>query len=565
MRAHKGGFGLYYHLDFHGGAHAYDWMNTNYLPKMWEQLTTAWEGGIRQVWIANIGDIGLLEYPLCYFMDLAYDMDSHGLSHVNATSAWTEKWIRQQFLSAFSSSDCSTIQVILDGYTHINHNRKPEIMNINVYHPTHYGETKTLITKAKLLEKLAGKLLKKCPPEAEAAFWELVYYPAAASANHCLLWLYATLNHFYAKQGRMETNRYARMVRQCLQRDRQLTDQYHDVCEGRFYGLGLSEHIGFVTWCEDGNRFPVMMHVEGANKPRLIVADSAGEDFTIGSRWSGDTLVLPYALHPGVNEVQVDLACGSREPVAYTVETDCPWLSLTHRKGCVSNKDVLTICIDRSKLTGRQTGVVTVHAGMTSYIHIIAREITSNEAELYIESNGIICMEADHFASRHDVTVAAWTVLCPYGRTGAAIKVLPPTLDCCTWTDRPYVEYRFGAEQAGEYMLHLYMGPSNTATMEHRLCFGLQLNEGTIQEINGAGDGFRSLGLKCQEWYFNVRNNVRICSIPVCCRKGSNTLRLYGGSPLVVFERLVLHPVGIPPQASYLGPPESYLQRSQPE
>ena len=57
MLPHKGGFGLYYHLDFHGGAYAYDWMNTNYLPKMWEQLTAAYDGGIREVWIANIGDI----------------------------------------------------------------------------------------------------------------------------------------------------------------------------------------------------------------------------------------------------------------------------------------------------------------------------------------------------------------------------------------------------------------------------------------------------------------------------------------------------------------------------
>ncbi len=565
MQTHKGGCGLYYHLDFHGGAYAYDWMNTNHLPKMWEQLTTAWESGIREVWIANIGDIGLLEYPLCYFMDLAYDMDSYGLSHVNATPAWTAQWIHRQFGSSFSVSDCHTIQVILDEYTHINHNRKPEIMNVDVYHPTHYGETRTLIAKAKYIEQLAEKLLKTCPLEVRTAFWELVYYPACASANHCLLWLYATLNHFYANQGRLEANWYASLIRQCLKKDQWLTEQYHAISEGRFYGFGLSEHIGFVTWCEDGNRFPVMMHVEGANKPRLIVADSAGEKYTIGSRWSGDTLVLPYALHPGVNEVQIDLACGSREPVAYTLETDCPWLSLSHHEGCVSGKDVLTIHVDRDMLTGTQTGVVTVHAGMTSYIHVIARETPRIPDGIYLESNGLICMEAEHFARQHDIPGVAWTILRSYGRTGSAIKVLPPTLDCCNLTDRPYVEYHFATEQEGKYMLQLYMAPSNTATMEHRLCFGLQLNDGCIQEINGAGEGFRSLDLSCMEWDFNVRNNVRIRSVTVNCRKGCNTLRLYGGSPLVAFERLVLHPAGITPQASYLGPVESYVQRSQSE
>lgn len=565
MRAHKGGCGLYYHLDFHGGAYAYDWMNTNYLPKMWEQLTTAWEGGIRQVWIANIGDVGLLEYPLCYFMDLAYDMDAHGLPAVNHTPAWTDNWIRQQFGSAFSSGDCAAIHAILDSYTHINHNRKPEVMNTGVYHPTHHGETKALIAQAKEILRLADGLLARCPADALPAFWELVYYPAAASANHCLLWLYAGLNEFCARQGRVEANQYADLTQACLLHDRALTEGYHAVGNGRFYGFALSEHIGFVTWCEDGNRFPVTMHVTGANKPRLIVADSAGERFTIGSRWSGNTLVLPYGLHPGVDAVEVDLACGSREPVCYTVETDCPWLTLSHQHGCVTTKDVLTIRINRAELTGTQTGVVTVHAGMTSYIHILAQNAPETSADLYLESNGIICIEAEHFADKHDTPDAAWTVLSPYGRYESAIKVLPPLADCCAAQDSPWVEYRFSAGQDGEYLLHLYMAPSNTATMEHRLCFGLQLNGGDMQEINGAGEGFRSLDLKCREWDSNVRNNVRIRTVPVVCRRGRNTLRLYGGSPLVVFERLVLHPADKPLQASYLGPRESYIQRSQPE
>lgn len=565
MRAHKGGCGLYYHLDFHGGAYAYDWMNTNYLPKMWEQLTTAWEGGIRQVWIANIGDIGLLEYPLCYFMDLAYDMDRHGLSNVNGTPAWTENWIRQQFASSFTAGECATIQTILDAYTHINHNRKPEVMNTGVYHPTHYGETKALIAKAKCILRLADRLLERCPAAALPAFWELVYYPAAASANHCLLWLYSGLNEFYARQGRCEANHYADLVQACLLQDRALTERYHAIDNGRFYGFALSEHIGFVIWCEEGNRFPITMRVTAANKPRLIVADSAGERFTIGSRWSGNSLMLPYALHPDVNEIQVDLACGSREPVSYTAETDCPWLTLSHHHGCVTTKDVLTLYIDRAKLNGTETGVVTIHAGMTSYIHVTARGIPENADDLYLESNGIICIEADHFAEKHDTPDAAWTVLRPYGRTEAAIKVLPPVTDCCSWTDRPWVEYHFFAEQEGSYLLNLYMAPSNTATMEHRLCFGLQMNEGEVQEVNGAGAGFRSLDLKCMEWDHNVRSNIRIRAFAVNCRKGRNTLRLYGGSPLVVFERLVLHPGEIIPQASYLGPPESYIQRSQTE
>ena len=565
MQDHKGGFGLYYHLDFHGGAYAYDWMNTDYLPKMWEQLTTAYEGGIREVWIANIGDLCLLEYPLCYFMDLAYDMDKYGLYAVNSTSRWTDHWVRQQFSGAFSSGDCSAIQMVLDGYTHINHNRKPEVMNVGVYHPTHFGESKALMAKAKCIARIADDLLSRCPAAALPAFWELVYYPAAASMNHCLLWLYATLNEFYARQGRMEANNYAELIQQCLLKDRQLTQEYHNVGNGRFYGMALSEHIGFVAWCEDGNRFPIKMYIEGANKPRLIVADSAGESFTIGSRWTGNTLFLPYALHPDVDEIEVDLACGSREPVHYTVHTDCPWLSLSHHTGCVSGKDILTIHIDRAKLNGRQEGVVIVQARKPCYIHILAQSAPAElPVDTYLESNGIICMEADSFAAQHQTSNAAWTVLSPYGRTRSAVKVLPPMTDCSTMEDRPWLEYRFFAESPGAYLLEMYMAPSNTATMEHRLCFGLQINNGEVQEVNGVGEHFRSLDLSCMEWDYAVRNNIRIKTIPIQCQQGLNSLRIYGGSPLVVIERLILHPADKPLPASYLGPQESYIQRSNP-
>ncbi len=565
MLGHKGGFGLYYHLDFHGGAYAYDWMNTNHLSKMWEQLTTAWEGGIRDVWIANVGDICLLEYPLCWFMDLACDMEAHGIHAVNGHAAWTERWVRQQFGHAFGDEDCRLLHSVLDRYTLINYRRKPEVMKRGVYHPTHFGETADLMALAEGIVRDVNRLKDACPREMLPAFWDLVYYPAAASANHCLLWLHAQRNSFYAAQGRMEANDEADAMQRCILLDRALTEGYHAAGQGRFYGMGASEHIGFTAWCDEGNCYPVMMRVEGANHPRLIVADSLGEKFSIGTRWTGYDLVLTHALHPGVDQVQVDLACGSREPVCYTVETDCPWLTLSQRFGCVSRKDVLTIGIDRTKLCGNQEGIVLVHGSGEVRVHVLARSVPEELPEgVYLESDGVICMEAAHFACKHDVQGAAWTVLSPHGRMGSGIKVLPPTADCCAWPDRPFVEYRFLAESAGDYLLEMHMGPCNTATMEHRLCFGLSMNGEPMREINGVGENFRSLDLKCMEWDHSVRSNIRIRTVPVKCRADENVLRIAGGSPMVLLERLILYPAARPLPASYLGPKESYIRKGSP-
>lgn len=564
MLAHPGGYGLYYHLDFHGGAYAYDWMNTDYLPKMWEQLTTAWEGGIREVWIANIGDVCFLEYPLSYFMDLAYDMTSYGSHAVNRTGDWTASWICRQFGEAFSPESREMIKEVLDSYTLINHNRKPEVMNVGVYHPTHFHESENLLRKAEKIRRQADELLEKCPEKLKTAFWELVYYPAAASVNHCRLWLCAGYNAFFAGQGRIEANAWADAVRECILEDRRLTQAYHQLDSGRFYGMALSEHIGFVWWNEDGNRYPVMMRVEGANKPRLLIADAAGEDFTVGSRWSGNTLRIDAGCRPDCTSVQIDLACGSREPVSYEAETDCPWLSLPQTHGVITGKEKLTVRIDRELLKGTDTGTVTIHGPKISYVEITAEKLDPSDLPkgVYVESNGIICMEADGFTASAPAGGTAWTVLKPYGRTDCGVKVLPPLADFRgSMLSRPWIEYAFFAGKDGIYHLDLYLAPSNTATMEHRLCFGLRINDGPAEEINGAGENFRSLDLNCREWDSNVRNNIRVCRTEVPCVRGVNRLRIYGGSPLVVLERLVLYPLGIELPTSYLGPPESWVKR----
>lgn len=78
MRSHRGGFGMYYHFDYHGSPVSYEWVNSSYLPKIWDQMTMAYDFGVRDIWIVNVGDLKFQEYPLSFFMDLAYDYEKWG-------------------------------------------------------------------------------------------------------------------------------------------------------------------------------------------------------------------------------------------------------------------------------------------------------------------------------------------------------------------------------------------------------------------------------------------------------------------------------------------------------
>ena len=74
----KGGYGMYYHFDYHGGPTSYEWVNTVPLTKTWEQMNMAYEHGIDNIWIVNVGDLKPMEMNISYFLDMAYDYDTWG-------------------------------------------------------------------------------------------------------------------------------------------------------------------------------------------------------------------------------------------------------------------------------------------------------------------------------------------------------------------------------------------------------------------------------------------------------------------------------------------------------
>ena len=561
MRKHNGGYGLYYHLDFHGGAYSYEWTNTSYLPKMWEQLSMAYDYGIREVWIANVGDISLQEYPLEYFLDLAYDFDKWGSKAPNTIDKYTELWIEHHFKDNFSVEDKTMIKNILNSYTHLNHNRKPEIINSKVYHPVHFGEADNILKETSEIMEQAEILRNKCLPEVLPAYYELVYYPAVASANVQRMQVFAAKNEFYAKQGRVEANDYADKIAACIRKDRELTEEFHSIADEKWYGMGLSEHIGFVSWCEEGCKYPLMIKIEPANKPRIIVAQSHSAEFTEGGEWTGKKLYVNDFLRPDVNEVSIDIACGSRQPVEYEIATSCRWLKLSRKRGCVSKKDIVTIGIDRRLLKSRETAEVIIKAQGSKVTIVVEAEnydISNLHQMTFLETQGYIAMEAEHYYKKYDLADVDFIKLDNYGRTKSAMKLMPNINNLSTKSDKPWLEYCFAAKNEGEYFVELYLAPSNTTYIDGKMNFGMQINGEEIKIKNAVCDNFTSLDFRCSEWVKAIIDNIRIYKDKIYCKKGINYLRIYGISSSFVLEKIVLYSINGNVPKSYLGPVESF-------
>lgn len=579
-RTHNGGFGMYYHMDMHGGPTSYEWVGSTYLPRVWDQMSTAYDYGVRQIWVTNVGDIATNELALSYFLDMAYDIDRYGSSNPNNTTDYMVRWISTQFSGAFVSADLETIHEILERYLLMCERRKHEVMGENVYHPTHYGEAQELLESCDWVMQECSRLRDLCPKWVFPGFMELVWYPAMATANLMKTWILAGRNNLYARQNRVDANLLADQVKLGIDQDRDIIEEFHTVDGGRFDGFGLSEHFGFRHWCADDNQYPVRRYIEPANLPRLVVSVGDAEQYSIGSRWVGDQLEIKDFADPRVNSVTMRISCASRSAVRFAIESDCRWLRFSKYQGIVSRYEDIIISLDRNAsidaapcrfhVTALADGqrVLSPERGpsnvcVTAYAPDRWTPIPGEDIlRTYHEVGGVVVIEADHYANANEgEDGSAFIRIAPYGRSGAAMKVLPTTADHRALklpAAAPWLEYRFVVQETGEYDLMWVMAPTMPVTAEQNLCIGTQTNDGEIHIDDTVWDksGVFYMG---PEYSREGTDNVKYFRTKISCVKGRNSLRFYHVSANVVLERVVVARDLAALPESYLGPRESPL------
>lgn len=568
MRSHKGGYGMYYHFDYHGWPISYEWINSSYLPKIWEQMSAAYDFGVRDLWVVNVGDIGTQEFPLAYFLDLAYDFDQWGTYAINKTDKYTRLWVEKQFGGNCEETDLEKIYYILNGYTKIAHNRRPEAMNAEIYHPVHYQETDKLLAEIESLMDAADELYRKMDDEAMPGFFSLVYYPAIGNLNLQKLQLLAGKNHYVSKLNCMEANQLAEQIRACLQRDQELVDEYHTLADRKWYGMGLSEHIGFTKWNEEECKYPVLMQVMPIRKPRLLVSIDGTAQLSEGSDWHVNKLYLRDFKNPDITEASFTISSMSDLDAPYEIVCEATWLSCSSYTGILDgiNRTVekIRIQIDRSKM-GSETEaniIVKIPEGKCTIILDAKQpELNGFSERTYVDIHGYISIEAEHYIAKSDVRqseiTAGFHVIKGYGKTLSGMKAFPTTSSFTAGQDAPYLEYQFVINQAGSYEVELYMQPSNPVTVDNTIYYGIQVNDGQIDVVNTIPQD-QKVGDLNFVWAAGVLNNVRNHCHEIACKKGLNKLRIYAVSPGFVLEKLVIHPIGKKPDESYLGPPETY-------
>lgn len=578
MRKHAGGYGMYYHLDYHGWPVSYEWINSSYLPKIWEQMSMAYDFGVRELWMVNVGDIATQEFPLSFFLDMAYDFDRWGSRALNCTQEYTRKWVRQQFGSVEEETQ-DTIADILEQYTKIIHRRRPEALNPETYHPVQEKESRRIFEEEEqLLKKLQDvyETIEKTNPQNLSAFIALVYYPAFGTMNLVKMQILAGWNHYYANLGAVCANDYGDEVERCMEQDRKAVEMYHQMDQGRWYGMGMSQHIGFTHWNEDECRNPVVMRVIPLKKRSILVAADGTAQHAEGSPWLDNTMKLKDFLNPDCTRASVTLYSRSDLKAEYKVLKKPGWLSVEPMEGWldgVSQKKVrlnLTLIKQRLPETNQDTIQDSLEiATPEGKCEITVPVYTGNlqdKKNVFVDTMGYLSIEAAHYVNsvpgNYKDRQVKFENLQGYGKTNSAMKAFPS--DACTvpGQDAPYLEYQFVLEESGTYEAEFYMQPSNPVTRENQLLYAVRINEEMTETVNAVEKDYQ-VGDQAEKWAEGVLSQIRRQTVSIKCRAGFNTLRVYHVTPGFVLEKIVIYPMGEKPEESYLGPAETYHGRQE--
>ncbi len=273
----KGGYGIYYHFDYVGGPRNYKWVNTNAIPRVWEQMHLAYEYNVRNIWIVNVGDIKPMEFPISFFLDYAWNPEKIGAEDLQK---YTEDWAAAQF----GKPHAKEIAAIISTYSKFNSRRKPELLDANTYSLENYNEAARVVNEYNGLLYKAEKINEALPADYRPAYFQLVLHPVKACANLNELYYQASLNRQAYKNKYAVANDYGEKVKELYVKDSLISIEYNQLNNGKWNHMMDQTHIGYTYWQQPA-------------KQKMPDVKYVPIDSVIDQRPITDTAVRAYSIH----------------------------------------------------------------------------------------------------------------------------------------------------------------------------------------------------------------------------------------------------------------------------
>ena len=268
-RKHKGGWGLYYHVDYVGAPRNSKMLNVTPVQNPWEQLTLAYENGIDRLWILNVGDLKPMEYPISQFMDMAWNPRKYD---VNSITRHTRDWCAQQF----GESQADKAARILNLICKYNGRCTPEMLDRNTY-SLENGEWQEVVNQYLQLEADALRQYNSLPAAYHDAYRQIILFPIELMSNLHQMYFAQAQNHALYKQNNPKANIWADECERFFKRDSLICHNYnHKMSGSKWNGMMTQKHIGYKSWNDDFEKDTCPELFRVTSKDGVIISENNG-------------------------------------------------------------------------------------------------------------------------------------------------------------------------------------------------------------------------------------------------------------------------------------------------
>jgi len=282
-RHRKGGWGLYYHVDYVGAPRNSKWLNVTPIQNMWEQLQLTRAYGVDRLWVLNVGDLKPMEYPITLFLDMARRPE-------DVTLETLPEHVRTFCAQAFGEGQAAEAARILNLYCKYSGRTTAEMMDARTYDlPS--GEFRQVCDEFVRLEAEALRQYLTLDPACRDAYRELILFPVQALSNLYEMYYAQAMNRSLAARNDPAANAWADRVERCFARDAALMKEYNeDIAGGKWNGMMTQKHIGYFSWNDNfpADRLPRIQRVEDTTPGGFsFEADPRGFTAIEAEHWNG--------------------------------------------------------------------------------------------------------------------------------------------------------------------------------------------------------------------------------------------------------------------------------------
>jgi hypothetical protein len=527
------------------------------------------------------------ELPISHFLDLAYDISLWKQSDV---PSYLEMWAAREF----GRDVAHEVAMLMNNFSIATGRRKFELVDPATFSLIKYNEANRLLDEWKMMQDIAETIMDGLPAATQPAFFEIVYHPITAGYVFYDIMISSAKNDLYARQGRNVANSIADHVQDQFKKDRELTEQYNALLDGKWDHMMDQTHIGYEYWQQ-----PMRQRLPGLRYNMPGEKSSAG---AMGISVEGSNATVPgddnfHALSTslltmapfspyGASSQWIEIYSMGPNAFEFNISANGSFVQFTERTGRITPDGTSDRRIHASfdwNLCPEGSGMVLVNISSTvaNFTHV--REDTqygtqysmpqlmlpfnnvkvpSNFSNVFVESDGHVSIEMEHYSAlTSNLSEIHYDILPGLSRTLSGVALFPVTADSQSAPESPGLKYKLytftdlGDESPGNLVnITIVTTPSLNTIPERPLKYAIQFDEEEIKTVQYVID--QPKGANPVNWETAVANNAwKTTSNFTYSGPGEHTLRVWALEPGVVLNTAWVDLGGI--RASYLGPPES--------